>query len=71
MLAGLEPFRVSHQLEILVVEVDDSPALESLYGEDVPVLFLGETEICRHFLDVTALTSALTEALGKPAQTIR
>lgn len=71
MLAGLEPFRVSHNVSIRVVDVDESPELESLYGEQVPVLFLGEREICHHFLDAARLTRALDLMLDKDAPAIR
>ncbi len=67
MLAGLEPFRASHQVIIQVIDVDESAELESLYGERVPVLFLGEQEICHHFLNAPHLT----RMLEKEPQTIR
>lgn len=33
------------------VDVDADPSLKEKYGWDVPLLFDGDTEICRHQLD--------------------
>ena len=41
-----------HDLE--PVDVDADPALKARYGWDVPLLFSGDTEICRHQLDLPA-----------------
>lgn len=38
-------------IEIGQIDVDADPALEARFGWDVPLLFDGETEICRHRLD--------------------
>ena len=37
------------------VDVDADPRLDELYGENVPVLFKGETELCRHRLTPEAV----------------
>lgn len=37
------------------VDVDSDARLEALYGEHVPVLFLGDAELCRHRLTPEAL----------------
>jgi hypothetical protein len=42
-----------HSLES--VDVDFDPALKARYGWDVPLLFDGDTEICRHQLNLPAL----------------
>ena len=42
-----------------IVDVDRSPALEARYGERVPVLVHGETELCHYFLDHTAVAAYL------------
>jgi thioredoxin reductase (NADPH) len=34
-----------------VLDVDDDPELATRYGERVPVLLAGDTELCCHFLD--------------------
>ena len=36
------------------VEVDADPGLKEKYGWEVPLLFDGDTEICRHQLDLPA-----------------
>jgi len=37
------------------VDVDSDPALKARYGWDVPLLFAGDVEICRHQLNLPAL----------------
>jgi hypothetical protein len=37
------------------VDVDSDPRLDELYGENVPVLFKGEIELCRHRLTPEAI----------------
>ena len=37
------------------IDIQDQPALESLYGTKVPVLIRGKDEICHYFLDEVAL----------------
>ena len=37
------------------VDVDADPALKARYGWDVPLLFDGDAEICRHQLNLPAL----------------
>ena len=41
-----------HRLE--PVDVDADPSLKARFGWDVPLLFDGETEICRHQLNLPA-----------------
>ncbi|MDO9635888.1 MAG: glutaredoxin family protein [Thiobacillus sp.] len=40
---------------VVPVDVDADPALKARYGWDVPLLFDGDTEICRHQLNLPAL----------------
>lgn len=47
-LARLQP---ELDFEFTVLDVDDDPALVSRYGDRVPVLLAGDTELCCHFLD--------------------
>ena len=37
------------------VDVDADPALKAKYGWEVPLLFDGDTEICRHQLNLPAI----------------
>lgn len=51
--------RFSFELEIIDVDVD--AALEERYGEWVPVLLVGDREICHYRLDRSALENYLIE----------
>ena len=57
MIAALEAFRSRNQVEfdIDVIDIDADMGLESKYGDKVPVLLRGESEICHYFLDETKL----------------
>lgn len=46
-----------HRLQ--AVDVDADPALKARFGWDVPLLFEGDAEICRHFADPAALAERL------------
>ncbi|MDO9220769.1 MAG: glutaredoxin family protein [Thiobacillus sp.] len=39
---------------MIAVDVDGDPALQARFGWDVPLLFEGEAEICRHEFDAVA-----------------
>lgn len=41
------------------VDIDQDEALRQRYNADVPVLCLHDEELCRHFLDLTAVEAAL------------
>ena len=49
--------RLQHVLdfEITVLDVDNDPELAARYGDRVPVLLAGDTELCCHFLDEDSL----------------
>ena len=47
-----------------VVDIDEHPALESKWGDKVPVLLAADVEICHYFLDA----DRLTQHLANPAQ---
>lgn len=44
---------------LALVDVDGDPSLRQKYGWDVPLLFDGDTEICRHQLDLPAFQAWL------------
>ena len=44
---------------LVPVDVDADPGLRARYGWDVPLLFDGDVEICRHQLDPLALEAWL------------
>jgi hypothetical protein len=39
---------------LVAVDVDANPALKAQYGWEVPLLFDGDTELCRHQLNLPA-----------------
>jgi thioredoxin reductase (NADPH) len=47
------------EFEIRLVDVDADDALEARYGERVPVLVHGDSELCHFRLDVPAVTAYL------------
>ncbi|MFK7892529.1 MAG: glutaredoxin family protein [Granulosicoccus sp.] len=47
----------SHSLER--VDIDEDETLRDQFNVRVPVLFLGELELCEHFLDLEAVRLAL------------
>lgn len=47
---------------LVAVDVDADPSLKARYGWDVPLLFDGGTEICRHELDLPAFQAWLRAA---------
>jgi hypothetical protein len=61
MIAALKVFQSRNQLQfdIEVVDVDLDAALESRYGDKVPVLLYGDSEICHYFLDEARLAAHL------------
>ena len=61
MIAGLQVLQARFRFEIEIVDVDTDRALESRYGEHVPVLVHGTRELCRHALDSALVTDYLTE----------
>lgn len=44
---------------LVIVEIDDDPALVRRFGAGVPVLCLDGEVVCKHFLDAGRLTAAL------------
>ncbi|WP_353190967.1 glutaredoxin family protein [Pandoraea pnomenusa] len=58
MLAALEAMRPAWDFSVTVVDVDSDPLLEAKYDEIVPVLALGERELCRYRFDPAAVAAA-------------
>ncbi|MEM7294575.1 MAG: glutaredoxin family protein [Pseudomonadota bacterium] len=52
-------FRNELHFDVSVVEIDAVPELRARYNTKVPVLALGEQEICHYHLDKVALADAL------------
>lgn len=51
--------RLGAKFPVTIIDVDGDPALKAQFGEHVPVLVAGETELCRHRLDAAKLTAYL------------
>ena len=64
MIAALHELqgRFLEGVEIDVVDVDHHPALESKWGDKVPVLLDGDEEICHYFLAPDQLALHLAQA---------
>ena len=62
MLAALEAMRPAWDFSVTVVDVDSDPVLEAQYDEIVPVLALGDRELCRYRFDAAAVVAALQSA---------
>jgi thioredoxin reductase (NADPH) len=61
MIAGLRTLQARFRFTLTIVDVDSDDALEARYGEDVPVVAHGATELCRHRLDSALVTDYLTK----------
>jgi len=55
MQEGLKEFSEQLGFSVEIIDIDDNPALISLYGSKVPVLVHENHEICHYFLDPQAL----------------
>ena len=61
MITGLQALQARFRFSIEVIDVDADAALETRYGEDVPVLKHGERELCRHRLHTALVTDYLAQ----------
>jgi thioredoxin reductase (NADPH) len=55
LIAALEPIAARYGWRIEVVDVDEHPDLEARWDELVPVLLVGDKEICHHRLNADAV----------------
>lgn len=60
MLAALEAMRPAWDFSVTVIDVDSDPVLEAKYDEIVPVLALGERELCRYRFDADAVATVFS-----------
>jgi hypothetical protein len=67
MRNALAPLAATQPFELEIVDVDSDAELERRYGEDIPVLLAGETELCRHRLDATRVADYLANYGRFPA----
>ena len=63
MIAGLHTLQARFRFDLMIVDVDvdRDTALESRYGQDVPVLVHGPRKLCRHRLNESLVTDYLVE----------
>ena len=61
MIAALQQLQGRYVFEIKVVDVDSDAALETRYGERVPVLEAAGRELCHYFMDEPAVTDFLAK----------
>ena len=63
MRAALAPLLAGRGVTVVELDVDADPALETRFGELVPVLILGDPdggrELCHYYLDAEAVRAAL------------
>jgi hypothetical protein len=61
MVAQLRVIEAQYGFTLAIIDVDSDPALETRYGEWVPVLMAGGEEICHYHLDSDKLRAYLAE----------
>jgi thioredoxin reductase (NADPH) len=59
MVAALHDLQGRFSFELEVIDVDERPELEARWGEWVPVLLEGDTELCHYRLDPEVLGARL------------
>lgn len=64
---ALAPIAAEFGASVEVLDVDADDALEEKWGELVPVLLHGETELCHYFLDAAGVRDYLQRLSAKPA----
>jgi len=64
MKAALAPLAREFGARIVEVDVDQADELRALYGNDVPVLFLGSRKAAKHRLDTRQMRRQLETARG-------
>jgi hypothetical protein len=64
MADAVRPLVEAAGQRLQAVDVDADPALKARHGWDVPLLFDGDVEICRHQLNLPALREWLYRNSG-------
>lgn len=62
MRDALREFQPALDFRLREIDIDRDPLLRARYGVLIPVLCLGEQEVCHYFLDAVALQQALSAA---------
>ena len=63
MIHVLSEFRNDYNFSIQTIDIDADVKLRERYNTLVPVLCLGEKEICHHFFDLKALRREIGHSL--------
>lgn len=61
MIAALRVLQGRFRFDVAVVDVDTDPALGRRFGERVPVLAHGDTELCHYRLALERVTAYLSD----------
>lgn len=61
MEEALAPLATEFCAKVVVLDVDADDALEARWGELVPVLLHGDTELCHYFLDEPKVRDYLSQ----------
>ena len=61
MVVAMTPLLDEYGIEMEIVDVDSDTALEARFGEFVPVLLSGNTELSRFRLDISKVRDYLGE----------
>lgn len=59
LLQQLSSLQQQYSFAYTLVDVDTDPTLQDIFGHLVPVVILGEKQICHYFLDQAALLQAV------------
>lgn len=62
MTDALKEWQDRFNFNVEIVDIDQDPALIERFAARIPLLALGDTEICEYFLDDKALFSAIENA---------
>ena len=61
MIDALTEWQTRYAFDLQIMDVDADPELEKRYDELVPVLMVGDSEICHWHLDAHALAAYFGE----------
>ncbi|MFL9901534.1 glutaredoxin family protein [Paraburkholderia fungorum] len=64
MRAELEPLLAEFGAQVVVIDIDADPLLETRYNELVPVLVCDGVELCHYHLDAPRVRAALAARLA-------
>ncbi|WP_042299858.1 glutaredoxin family protein [Paraburkholderia kururiensis] len=61
MRAALEPLLAEFGATVEIIDIDADPVLEARYNELVPVLAIGDIELCRYRFEEAPVRAALMQ----------